>query len=143
MASLMRHRDLESEKVISMSQSPFHDDRAAGLLSRVREDISHLRRDVGNLLNHTTRHTLPEGARGLAGNARDQWVTGRSYAASQLRSLRSSPPRQAMGILGGALLVGALAAGIYAVCKSDRCCAKTRRKAGDEIEEVEEEQTMV
>ena len=102
-----------------MSRLPFQDSRAAGLLSRVREDISHLRQDVANLVTHTTRHTLPRGARELADTARHQLSAGGSYAADRFRSLRESPPKQALGVLGGAILVGVIAAGIYAVCKSE------------------------
>jgi len=105
--------------------TPFHDSRAAGLLSRVREDIAHLRQDVGNLVQHTARHTLPEGARGLADTARHRLAAGGSYAATRLRSLTQSPPRQAIGIVGGALLVGLLAAGAYALCKNG-CCGTER-----------------
>ena len=107
-----------------MIHLPFQDRRASGLLSRVREDISHLRQDVANLLTHTTKHTLPQGARDLADSARHQFAASSNYAAAQLRSLRSHPPKQAaLGVLGGAILVGVIAAGIYAVCKSDNCAA--------------------
>ncbi|MCW1926611.1 hypothetical protein OKA05_28925 [Luteolibacter arcticus] len=100
--------------------SPFHHDRrASSLLTRVREDISHLRQDVGNLFHHTARYTVPQGARDLADTARHRLVEGGHLAASRLRSLRSSPPRQAIGVLGGAILVGVLAAGIYAIVKSE------------------------
>jgi hypothetical protein len=51
-----------------------------------------------------------------------------------LRSFRASPPRQALGVIGGAILIGALAAGIYAVCKSESCAAR-RREAELEAEE--------
>ncbi|MCW1885002.1 hypothetical protein OKA04_09710 [Luteolibacter flavescens] len=108
---------------------PFHDRRAASLLSKVREDISHLRSDVGNLFHHTTSHTVPQGARALADTARDRILDGGHYAASRLRSLRSIPQRQAVGIgvLGGAILVG----GIYAVIKSESC-ARARAAELDE-----------
>jgi hypothetical protein len=99
--------------------SPFHDRRASSLFSRVREDLSHLREDVGNLVHHTARYTLPQGARDIAGTARHRLVEGGHYAANRLRSLRTSPPRQAIGVLGGAILVGVLAAGIYAIVKSE------------------------
>ncbi len=115
---------------LTMNHLPFHDSRAAGLLSRVREDISHLRQDVANLLSHTTRHTLPQGARDIADSARHQLAAGGSYAASRLRSLRESPPKQALGVLGGAILVGVIAAGIYAVCKSE-----CRTSADDDLPE--------
>ncbi|QJE97536.1 hypothetical protein [Luteolibacter luteus] len=115
-----------------MIHFPFQDHRASGLLSRVRDDISHLRQDVANLLTHTTRHTLPRGARELADSARSQLSAGGSYAASRLRDFRSSPPKQALGVLGGAILVGVIAAGIYAVCKSDEMRA-AEAEAEDEI----------
>lgn len=114
-----------------MIHLPFQDRRAAGLLSRVREDISHLRHDVANLLTHTTKHTLPQGARDLADSARHQFAAGGNYAASQFRSLRAHPPKQALGVLGGAILVGVIAAGIYAVCKSDNCTAASRDPEDD------------
>ena len=99
--------------------TPFHDRRASSLFSRVREDLSHLRADVGNLVHHTARYTVPQGARDIADTARHRLAEGGHFAASRLRSLRSSPPRQAIGVLGGAILVGVLAAGIYAIVKSE------------------------
>jgi hypothetical protein len=113
--------------------SPFTDSRASGLLSRVREDISLLRQDVGHLVQHTTRHTVPEGARGLADHARHRLAAGGAYASSRLRSLRENPPRQALGILGGALLVGLLAAGAYALCQGGGC-PSSRRASDDQPE---------
>jgi hypothetical protein len=109
-----------------MNMSSLQDSRTVGLLSRVREDIAHLRQDVGNLARHTTFHTLPQGARELAENARQQLAAGGSFAASRIRSLRASPPRQAIGVIGGAILIGALAAGIYAMCRSESCAARLR-----------------
>jgi hypothetical protein len=107
-----------------MNHSTLQDSRTLGLLSRVREDIAHLRQDMGNLVQHTTRHTLPLGARELAENARHQLAAGGSYAASRLRSLRASPPRQAIGVIGGAILVAALAGGLYALCRSESCALR-------------------
>jgi hypothetical protein len=95
-----------------MNESPLQDSRTLKLLSRVREDIAHLRQDVGNLARHTTFQTLPQGARELADQARHQLAAGGSFPASRLRSLRASPPRQAIGVIGGAILIGALAAGL-------------------------------
>lgn len=115
--------------------SPFHDPRASSLFSRVREDLSHLRADMGNLVHHTARYTLPQGARDLAGNARHRLVEGGHLAANRLRSLRSSPPRQAIGVLGGAILVGILAAGIYAIVKSENG-ARARSVGGDSHDDI-------
>lgn len=61
----------------------------------------------------------------MADTARERLAAGGSYAASRLRSLGQSPPRQAIGIVGGALLVGLLAAGAYALCKNG-CCRSER-----------------
>ena len=115
--------------------SPFHDRRTSSLFGRVREDLSHLREDVGNLVHHTARYTLPQGAREIAGSARHRLVEGGHFAASRLRSLRSSPPRQAIGVLGGAILVGVLAAGIYAIIKSENG-ARANRFNGDSPDDI-------
>lgn len=114
-----------------MSQSPFHDDRAVRLLSRVGDDISQLRQDIRSLVSHTARRTLPDGARELADTARQQFAAGGAYAASRLRSLKSAPPKEALGLAGGLLVVGLLAFGVYALCKNG-CC-----RAEEELEEEE------
>ena len=100
-----------------MNSSPFTDRRANGLLNRVREDVSHLREDIGNLLSHTTKKTLPNGARDLADQAKQQLDAGRAYAASRLRNFTHQPPRQSAGWIGAALVVGLLAYGAYALCQ--------------------------
>ena len=105
-----------------MSLPLFSDRRAAGLLDRVRADVSHLRDDIGNLLTHAKKETLPNGARELADQAKNQFAAGSAYAASRLRGLRSQPPRQSVGWVGGAVLAGLVAYGVYAICRT-RCCA--------------------
>jgi sensor c-di-GMP phosphodiesterase-like protein len=98
-----------------MNSTMLHDNRAAGLMNRVREDVSHLREDVGHLLSHTTRETLPHSAREIADQAKSQIVAGTAYATSRLRELNEAPIQQKVGWIGGALLVGILAAaGVYA-----------------------------
>lgn len=116
---------------ITMSQSPFHDDRAVQLLSRVGDDISQLRQDIRRLFSHTARRTLPDGARDLADTARRQFAASGAYASSRLRSLKSTPPKEALGLAGGLVVVGLLAFGVYALCKNG-CCR--------EDEELEEEE---
>ena len=110
-----------------MSQSPFHDNKAINLLARVGEDLSQLRSDIHSLLSHTTRRTLPDGARELADQASEHLLAGRDYAARRLRSLHSTPPREAAGAAGALLLVGLVAVGVYALCKSE--CCRNRREA--------------
>ncbi len=112
-----------------MNSSLFTDRRASGLLSRVRDDVSTLREDIGSLLSHTTRQTLPNSAREIAGQAKHQLAAGGAYAASRLKDFRGYPPRQSAGWVGGALAVGLVAYGIYALCRSN--CA-TQCKLDDE-----------
>jgi len=104
-----------------MNTTPFQDPRATDLLSRVSEDVSLLRQDIGQLLSHTARHTLPSGARELADSARSRLASGKVYTAEQLRALRSQINQPTTAWVGGALVVGLIAAGIYLFCKDDGC----------------------
>ncbi len=89
----------------------FDDKRAADLLSRVREDLSSLRDDVKRLAQHAGRHTLPDALR-----------SGRDYARDGIdRAGRVAREHPAGVSLGGALLLGAVAAGVWWLIKSD-CC---------------------
>jgi hypothetical protein len=97
-----------------MKSNLLNDNRTAGLMNRVREDVSHLREDVGHLLSYTTRETLPNSAREIADQAKTQIAAGGAYAASRLRELRETPTGQKAGWVGGAVLVGLLAAGYFA-----------------------------
>lgn len=106
-----------------MSASPFHDPRSNDLLSRVSDDVSLLRQDIGNLLSHTARRTLPAGARELADTARNRLAAGRVYSAEHLRALREQMNQPATAWIGGAVIVGLIAAGIYWFCKDD-CCVQ-------------------
>jgi hypothetical protein len=105
-----------------MSISLLQDPRANDLLSRVSEDVSLLRQDIRHLASHTARHTLPAGARGLADSARNRLAAGKSYSTEQLRVLRQQMNQPATAWIGGAVVVGLIAAGIYWFCK-DGCCA--------------------
>jgi hypothetical protein len=104
-----------------MNASPFQDPRANDLLSRVSEDVSLLRQDISNLFSHTARHTLPAGARELADSARNRLAAGKVYSAAHLRALRDQVNQPATAWIGGAVVVGLIAAGIYWFCK-DGCC---------------------
>lgn len=116
-----------------MIASPFQDPRANDLLSRVSEDVSLLRQDIGNLLSHTTRHTLPAGARELADTARNRLAASRVYSAAQLRALRDQVNQPAAAWVGGAVVVGIIAAGIYWFCKSDCCMGRSDEDEEDAI----------
>lgn len=104
-----------------MNTTPFQDPRATDLLSRVSQDVSLLRQDISQLLSHTARHTLPTGAHELADSARTRLASGKVYTAEQLRALRNQINQPATAWVGGALVVGLIAAGIYLFCK-DGCC---------------------
>ena len=90
------------------------------LLSRVGDDISVLRDDMRHLLSHTARHTLPTGAREIVGSARSGLAAGRENGMARLRALREHPNQPATWI-GGAVVMGLIAAGVYWFCK-DGCC---------------------
>lgn len=107
-----------------MSTPLFTDRRASSLLNRVREDVSNLRDDIGSLLTHAKRETLPNGARELADQAKHQLAAGSAYAASRLRGLRSQPPAQSAGWIGGAVVAGLVAYGVYALCRKNGCCSR-------------------
>jgi len=104
-----------------MKSPIFSDRRATGLLDRVRNDVSRLTDDIGSLLTHTTRETLPHSARGIADQAKHQLAIGSAYAVSRLRGLRSQPHSQSGGWVGGAVVVGLIAYGVYALCQNSSC----------------------
>jgi hypothetical protein len=87
----------------------------------VSEDVSLLRQDIGHLFSHAARHTLPAGARELADSARNRLAAGRVYSAEHLRALRNQMNQPSTAWIGGAVVVGLIAAGIYWFCK-DGCC---------------------
>ncbi len=95
-----------------MNASLFKDSRTTGLMNRVREDVSTLRDDIRHLLSHTTRQTLPNGAREIAGQAKQQIASRGAHAATLIRDLGGRHP---VGLIGGAVVIGLLAAGAYAL----------------------------
>ncbi len=123
-----------------MKSLTFQDRRASSLLNRVRDDISHLREDIGSLLSHTTRRTLPQGAREIAdqarsgardfaGQAKSQLAAGSAYAVSRLRDLRGQPRCQSASWVGGAAVVGLLAYAAYVIHRHNRNAAATVEEA--------------
>lgn len=92
-----------------------NDPRAQDLLSRVSEDVSLLRQDIRNLISHTSRHTLPSGARDLADTAKHRLASGRQYSRAQLQAIRDEPRST---LVAGIALIGLLAAGIYLLTKT-------------------------
>jgi hypothetical protein len=96
-----------------MNAISFQDPRTNDLLSRVSEDVSLLRQDVGNLFSHTARHALPDSAHKLADNAKNRLAAGRNFTAEQLANLKNQINQPAAAWVGGAAAVGLLAAGTY------------------------------
>lgn len=113
------------------------DRKMKDLISRLGEDISQLKSDMSSLVTHTGRHTLPDSARELKAHARDRLHAGGAFAASQLRYAREHPAQSSAGILGGLLILGAVGAGIYYLCKSDcvRFCS-SEEDVSDEGEDA-------
>jgi hypothetical protein len=96
------------------------DKKALGLLSRVREDLFHLRDDINDLWTHTTQKALPRAARDLGDLASARLAASGEVAADRLRkSLNryAAPHRSSGGWMSGALVVGLLAAGAYALVR--------------------------
>ena len=68
----------------------------------------------------------------MADTARNRLNAGRNYSAEQLRALRGQLNQPAAAWVGGAVVVGLLAAGIYLFCKSD-CCRGRCDEADEDI----------
>ena len=117
-----------------MKSPIFSDRRATGLLDRVRDDVSRLRDDIGNLLTHTTRETLPNSAREIAGQAKQQFAAGSAFAASRLRGLTRQPPRHSASWLGGAVVTGLIAYGLYALLRNSCCNQATTHPNVNDLE---------
>ncbi len=124
-----------------MSHTLLKDRRVNDLLTRVREDVSHLREDIGNLVSHTTHSTLPNGARELAEQAKSRLAAGGAYAATRLRGLRQQPPRQSAGWVGGAVVLGLLAYGAYKLYQEGCCCTRAELDDNEMDEEAEPEES--
>ena len=108
------------------------------LLGRVGDDLSQLRSDLSSFFSHTGRHTIPTSARDLRDSARERLSAGGDFAANQFRYIAENPTRSSIGIAGGLILLGAVGAGIYYLCKSD-CCFKGCSSDTSEDESAEEE----
>lgn len=102
----------------AMNSTIIDDKRAVDLLSRVRDDISSLRHDVAHLVQHTGRHTLPDTVR----NSRD-------YARDRIERAGEVAREHPAGVsLGGALVLGAVVAGVWLLFKGDVCRRPSARK---------------
>lgn len=102
-----------------MNRTSFKDPRAIDLLSRVGNDISVIRDDMRHFLSHTARHTLPDGAREIVHSACSGLSAGKQHGMARLRDLRDHPNQPATWV-GGAVVMGLIAAGVYWFCK-DGC----------------------
>lgn len=102
-----------------MSLNPIEDRKTRDLIGRVGDDVSQLRSDISSLFSHTGRHALPESARELRAQARQRLSAGGELAVTYLRQ---HPGRSSVGILGGLVLLGAVGAGIYYLCKGKLPC---------------------
>lgn len=101
-----------------MNATLFNDQRATGLLHRVRQDLSVLSNDLRELVSHTTLQSLPNNARSLADEARRQLASGGAYAKNRFRGMSYSPKHESTGWVGGALVVGLVSMGLYAIYRN-------------------------
>lgn len=129
-----------------MKSNPFLDRRSSSLINRVRDDISHLRDDIASLLSHTTKSTLPKGAREIADQARSgardfadqaksQLAAGSAYAASRFRDFRGQPRYESANWVGGAVVVGLLAYGAFALYRHNCNCIANEEEEVDDVAE--------
>ncbi len=119
-----------------MSLNLTEDRKMKDLIGRVGDDVSQLRSDITSLFSHTGRHALPESARELRQQARQQLSASGEYAASHLRYLRENPRRSSVGLLGGLILLGAVGTGIFYLCKGRLpCCCSEGGCCENEVEE--------
>ena len=110
------------------------DRRATGLLDRVRDDVSRLRDDIGHLLTHTKQETLPNSAREIADQAKQHFAAGSAYAASRLRGFTRQPPSHSASWVGGAVVTGLIAYGVYALLRNNCCNQVTANSAANDLE---------
>jgi hypothetical protein len=112
-----------------MNATTFQDPRTNDLLSRVSEDVTLLRQDVGNLFSHTARHTIPSSAHKLADTAKNGLAFGKSFTAEQLSSLKSQIKQPAAAWVGGAAALGLLAAGAYVLFHNHQSNGQSEQNA--------------
>ena len=115
-----------------MNAFTIQDPRANDLLSRVSGDVSMLRPDIRNLVSHTTRHTIPTVGRDLADNAKNRIAAGKLYTTTHMQALRRQVSQPATAWVGGAVLVGLVAGGIYLLTRNHSCSA-SGEEAGEDI----------
>ncbi len=98
-----------------MKMTLLKDRHTIGLLHRVSEDVARLKGDIGMLLGDTTKRAIPAGAREVSKIARQQLSVGQAYARSRLPKVAMPSGTCSLSIVGGTLLVGALAVGCFLV----------------------------
>ncbi len=109
-------------------------------MPQVREDVSHLRKDIANLLSHTTHETLPASAREIVGQAKQQLNAGGAYMMSQLRDFKRPSRRASGGIISGVAAAGLLAYGAYLLYQSRcRCAVDDQIADEDPLDSAENE----
>ena len=117
-----------------MKSAIVSDRRATGLLDRVRDDVSRLRDDIGHLLTHTKRETLPNSAREIADQAKQQFAAGSAYAVSRLRGFTRQPPRHSANWVGGVVVTGLIAYGVYALLRNNCCNQAATNSTRNDLE---------
>ncbi len=100
-------------------------------ISKIGDEISNLRGEVAALFANGKSSTFQNNVSGLADYGRDRLNASGDFAAAQLRYVRDHPGKSSIGIAGGLILLGAVGAGIYYLCKSD--CDKTTSREDESL----------
>jgi hypothetical protein len=95
-----------------------NDQKSKGLLHRIQQDMSVLGKDFRDLVSHTALEVIPCNAKDLANQAARKIKEGGAYATSKIRTINRSPQDETRGWVGGALVVGLLSMGIYAIYRA-------------------------
>lgn len=89
------------------------------LLSKLADDLCSVKSDIAALVTHTGKSTVPRTVNQFATYSKRRLSPSPTLTDAPLRYLREHPAQSSAGLAGGLLLLGAVGAGIYYLCKSN------------------------
>ncbi len=116
-----------------LSETPHTKD----LLSKLSDDLGALKSDLAALVSHTGKQTVPRAASSLAAYGKQKLRSSPELTESPMRYLREHPGQTSVGLAGGLLILGAVGAGIYYLCKSDTKLFPNEAEDHREIDKID------